>query len=266
MQGKESVIAEQVQRPALGQASHQHVMFPLIEKGTGLLAAMGRGDVLETSLGDGQRIGDGPPHRLDGEGELLVLANRGVVAQQHAARRQRRVDRIEDVMPYGLESGREQLRHHEIAVPVHDQRRKPVSLAVDDPECGGGWLESRAARVRLSDPRGPPVRRDRGVVGREEPQADFRHGTPERLTHEPSAGIGDRDDAGLRGSLENVGSVNPGVPALPARRPAPRYDRSGAHRGPTHRRRRWAVRLGRGHGALRSTSHGRWVRWCSTRD
>ena len=172
------MVREDVKGAPVGQRSHERVVLPLIEERAGFLAGVWPGLVHNVSLAHLQRIGHGPHDRFDHQRQSLMPSHAGVVAEQDAVRRERLFDSHQHVTAHGFEPGRQELGNHVIAIPINDERRKTITLAVDNPVRGGRGHKMGSAPQRLRGGGAPERGIDRRVVAREQPQPDLRLRAP----------------------------------------------------------------------------------------
>src|SRR3989442_687351 len=154
------VVGEEVEGTA-GAAllGHEHAVLALVEERARLLAGVGRGEVADSVLLDGERVGHAAERRDHFERQRFMAPDRRVVAEQDALGCERPADARYDVFAGLLEPGGEQLGDDVRPVAVHDQRRQPVAFGVDHAVRRGG--EARPPGLPPRDPPRPPPRRDR---------------------------------------------------------------------------------------------------------
>ncbi len=156
MDGEQSLVGEEIERTAPRPGAHHHAIDALVQEGAGLLSVARRDEVADLPFADLDGLGHGAGGHFDSVGEPFVSADRYVVAKQDAAGPKHLLDGSQDVGAAGLESGREQLRDHDVAVAVHHEGGKSVRFGVNHAERGRVDGRASAPLGGLPNPPGPP--------------------------------------------------------------------------------------------------------------
>ena len=234
LQGEAAVIAEGVERLALGQLGGAQMIFRLVEKAAGLVVLEQVDAQLDLALvigGDDRRLS---LEKLGPPGQPLEVAGAAVVARHDRLRaghlgHDARQAFAADLRPFG-----EVLHSGGAAVEVDEIAREQIGLAV-----------RHAEGIRLGKEGAPPLERalqpqceqrfiERLVLARQHPQRDRALHRPERSGDEIAARI---DDAhlGAAGQIRlalHVGPEDPGMARSRSRRALlPDGDGGRAHRG-----------------------------------
>jgi len=176
------------------------------------------GEKPDAVLADFDLFGDVAAEQLDADRQLLFGAQGNIVAGEDAGGSNDRIQGVDDGITKGLEAGAHELHHQPAVVPVADERRAGVGLAVDQAVCACDRRQWSAPFHRGTNPLAPPgivelsawvpVHHAKGDLGRRAPECDA-----DRL----SALILDPYGPGrCSRSFEDVAAIDPGVAELPA--------------------------------------------------
>src|ERR1043165_1366009 len=173
MQRERAVVAEAIECASSGELTDQYAILALIEKGPGLCAPPWCGRNPHAVLGYFDLVGDRTAQQLDANRELLFGAKRHVVSREYPVRMNEVVERVHDDVAKRLQPGAHQLHHEPTLVPVANERRTTVPLAVNQSvgACGvSGGLGPLGGGAETSPPPGRVEHRGRVVV--DEPKGD----------------------------------------------------------------------------------------------
>src|SRR5579872_3064366 len=136
VQGEAAGVAAQIEHAgAGGERTEARPVFALIEKRAALLAMLEVNDHLYAVLANPNfthaHFGGGSIRDYsDGILESLLPAHRALTALENRARRDHRLEPLDDLIAYPLGARGQQLHHRDIAVAVGDDAREAVAVAV----------------------------------------------------------------------------------------------------------------------------------------
>ena len=163
-QREAAVIAERVEQPPTRVARRRLAVLALIEKQPGLLPSSQIDLVLDRPFAHGHRVGNRAGQVRDRLLETFERAHLGIVAGEDAGRREQLLQQLRDRRQQPIHALRERLHDEVVAVPIDDERRQQIRLAVNEsigrrielqrfPELNARARAASAAATRRRAPR-----------------------------------------------------------------------------------------------------------------
>jgi hypothetical protein len=106
------------------------------------------------------------------EREAFPAADRSIVAEEDSCGTECFYEGFHDGIPHGLEARRQHLNHEPAVVAIHHQRRKGVSLSVNEPKTSS--IDVLPSGGGGSDLLPPPGQIDGTVASLQQPEPDLR--------------------------------------------------------------------------------------------